>query len=178
MIIGTLISVTLNFELLEKAKIWIYPNSKETICRQTRKMCQIIMYRTHEIRNFNILEKNTSYLKFFLIVAIVSYTEKFLSLSTLFPLYDQTQRKEEMKSWPEFLMISVPIYQVRFWEAVIPLHQRVSDSIGFREPVSPTASVSSVSASENRWLKKHRFSPASWSAIFAFALSSLNRLSS
>ena len=52
-------------------------------------------------------------------------------------------------------MIPVPIYQVRFWEAVIPLHQR--RQLSFREPVAPTSSVSSVSASGNQWLKKHRF---------------------
>ena len=32
------------------------------------------------------------------------------SPSTLFLLYDLTQRKEEMKPQPEFLMVPVPVY--------------------------------------------------------------------
>ena len=70
----------------------------------------------------------------------------------MFPLYDLTQRKEEMKPRPEFLMVPVPVrvYQVQLWEAVIPIHRR--RRLSFREPVAPIASVSSAYDSGNQWL--------------------------
>ena len=75
--------------------------------------------------------------------------KKRFSLKALFPLCDLTQRKEEMKPRPEFFMVSVPVYQDRFWEAVIPIHRR--RQLSFREPVAPIASVSSAFDSGNRW---------------------------
>ncbi|KAF3510052.1 hypothetical protein F2Q69_00003652 [Brassica cretica] len=55
-----------------------------------------------------------------------------------------------MKPRPEFFMVPVPVYQDRFWEAVIPMHRR--RQLSFREPVAPIASVSSSFDSGNRWL--------------------------
>ncbi|KAF2576309.1 hypothetical protein F2Q70_00000234 [Brassica cretica] len=57
-----------------------------------------------------------------------------------------------MKPRPEFLMVPVPVrvYQVRLWEAVIPIHRR--RQLSFRESVAPIASISSAYDSGNQWL--------------------------
>ncbi|WZY76017.1 hypothetical protein YC2023_022401 [Brassica napus] len=49
------------------------------------------------------------------------------------------KRKEEMKPQLELHMVLVPVYQIRFWEAVSPIHRR--RQLSFREPVAPTASM-------------------------------------